>query len=120
MVILLFNLADLLQDSRLVAFNRMLLKLSEHTWGLDVKTFLADWNVWSNAAFHASLTLKNFSTMVNSWIEQRYFLTAAIQSLQDHPLAAQITNELKKFQNISSPDTSDYHAVSSHKLQSTY
>jgi hypothetical protein len=34
---------------------RMLLKVPEHTWGLDVKKVLHDFVNWTNADFHACL-----------------------------------------------------------------
>lgn len=64
-------------------FSRLFVKYPEHTDGLDVKTWLADWQNWTNAQFHACLAqnLPNYQTMIGGWIEQRNFSV-------EYPLAA--------------------------------
>ena len=42
------------------------MQIPEHTWGLDVKTFLADYSNWSNKEFQQQLD-------VGAW-NYRYFL----------------------------------------------
>jgi hypothetical protein len=96
-------------DPRLFNFNRFLLKLSEHTWGLDVKTFLAEWGIWSQQLFLPALDeIPQFQTIMNSWslrlirrVEQRNFLTMAVAALGSHALAAQIGAALATLADVS-------------------
>lgn len=61
------------------------MKSEEHTWGEDVKTYLGDWAHWSNAEFHQQLAEENSSyvTIINSWYDQRFFLSSALEALQN-------------------------------------
>jgi hypothetical protein len=97
-------------DAAFRNFNRLLTKVGEHTWGVDVKvavfphttvfspsclrdpyetcmlthllqTFLNDTTHWSNAEFEAVKEHANFGILVNSWIEQRSFITNALRAL---------------------------------------
>eukprot|EP01114_Cavostelium_apophysatum_P014791 TRINITY_DN3921_c0_g1_i1.p1 TRINITY_DN3921_c0_g1~~TRINITY_DN3921_c0_g1_i1.p1 ORF type:complete len:770 (+),score=169.72 TRINITY_DN3921_c0_g1_i1:47-2311(+) len=91
-------------------FDLLLMKVAEHTWGLDVKTFLNDWGNWSNAAFEKVRTLPNYELMINSWIEQRQFIVNAVAALGDSPLVEDIERELDELvPNV--PDTSSYTPV---------
>jgi hypothetical protein len=45
------------------------------------KTFLNDFTHWSNSEFEAAKNGSNFALMVNSWIEQRSFITNALRAL---------------------------------------
>lgn len=80
-------------------FDRLMLKIGEHTWGCDVKTFLGDWyecmllfdsvffiqiskifrKNWANADFEKARSGDNYKVMENSWKEQRAYITNAIQ-----------------------------------------
>lgn len=87
-------------DPEILAFDRMLLKLGEHTWGLDIKLFLNDTVNWSNDLFQRHLKDPNFQLVIKSWHEQRDYLSAAISSLSPtHPLALRITSALAALKN---------------------
>ncbi|MDD5350555.1 MAG: DUF5054 domain-containing protein [Chthoniobacteraceae bacterium] len=64
-----------------LAFGENLLLVAEHTWGMDIKTHLADWRVYSPAALRRSLDKPNFRKVAASWQEQRDYLTAAVRAL---------------------------------------
>eukprot|EP01090_Pellita_catalonica_P011857 TRINITY_DN2446_c0_g1_i1.p1 TRINITY_DN2446_c0_g1~~TRINITY_DN2446_c0_g1_i1.p1 ORF type:complete len:760 (-),score=113.06 TRINITY_DN2446_c0_g1_i1:691-2970(-) len=84
-------------DATFRNFDRLLLKLGEHTWGLDVKTFLDDWVNYSNADFHRTKKLEsatNYRIMENSWIEQRSFLTNALKALTKDPRYAPLLTQI--------------------------
>lgn len=77
-------------------FNRLLIKASEHTWGLDVKTFLHDTDNWSNSDFEKVRSGNNYQIMQYSWLEQRAYITNSIKALGDHPLAKSINQALSR------------------------
>ncbi|ELR18406.1 uncharacterized protein ACA1_138180 [Acanthamoeba castellanii str. Neff] len=86
-------------DAAFREFDRLLTKVGEHTWGVDVKTFLNDFTHWSNSEFEAAKNGSNFALMVNSWIEQRSFITNALRALSSsdkyEPLARTIEANLQ-------------------------
>jgi hypothetical protein len=125
-------------DPRLVAFDRLLIKVTEHTWGLDIKRFLHDAFViwvsklflipqgdpcspetnfllsrtnWSNELLQKHINDPNFQLVKSSWLEQREYLNKAVVALANHPLAATIRAALQKF-HPQQPDLSGYTHVS--------
>eukprot|EP01119_Soliformovum_irregulare_P006750 TRINITY_DN1917_c0_g1_i3.p1 TRINITY_DN1917_c0_g1~~TRINITY_DN1917_c0_g1_i3.p1 ORF type:complete len:528 (-),score=69.80 TRINITY_DN1917_c0_g1_i3:113-1696(-) len=103
------------EDPLLFSFDRMLIKVIEHTWGMDVKTFLHDWANWSNSLFDKVRSASNYRDMVASWVEQRQFLYAARDTLADHPLGALIDQEWKALRPRR-PETEGYAPVPPHSL----
>ncbi|MBK8049115.1 MAG: DUF5054 domain-containing protein [Anaerolineales bacterium] len=75
------------EDARLHAFHRKLLVVPEHTWGLDVKTHLADWQAWNPADFATARSEPGFQKMEASWDEQRGYIRSAIKALGNGPQA---------------------------------
>lgn len=72
---------DKLTASRL-AFGRRLAMVAEHTWGVDVKSFLRDETAWDRPSFAAARrTDYRFAYTEASWAEQRAYLDAAIGEL---------------------------------------
>jgi hypothetical protein len=78
-----------------LAFGIPLLSVAEHTWGLDVKTFLADWNIYSPADFKAARSKPNFRLMEQSWQEKRQNIDDAIQNLPDDK-ASEVKEKLQR------------------------
>jgi hypothetical protein len=91
--------------------------VSEHTWGLDVKTFLHDWQNWSNADFDkAEQTIVGYKLMTNSWLEQRSFITNAIRTLNATSskytaFAAHIDSRLAQLVPKAPPSTQGFSVV---------
>lgn len=59
-------------------------KVPEHTWGVDVKTDLADDVNWNNSAFKAALAKDeggHYSTTIESWTRQAGYLDWAVTAL---------------------------------------
>lgn len=100
-----------LSDIRIKRFSRMLIKIAEHTWGVDIKIFLHDYLNWSNEKFEKVKSLPNFQESLKSWIEQRSFIQMAIDSLEDHPLASEIIERLKTELVPRVPSTSGYSKI---------
>ena len=63
------------------AFSRSLLLVPEHTWGLDVKTHLADFANYAVADFRAARQQPNYLKMEASWDEQRGYIESARRAL---------------------------------------
>lgn len=70
-----------LTEARL-AFGRGLCMVAEHTWGVDIKTYLRDETAWDRARFDAARTSDyRFTFSEASWAEQRAYLDSAISAL---------------------------------------
>jgi hypothetical protein len=91
------------------AFHRKLLLVPEHTWGLDVKTHLADWTHWATPDFTAVRGQANFQKLEASWAEQRDYLTAAVNALPAE-LAAEARDALAAIEPAR-PDLTGYEQV---------
>jgi hypothetical protein len=68
-------------DKRFDGFQRKLLLIPEHTWGMDEKTFLGDHEAYSAEKFSAARSMENFRTFEDSWAEQRGYIEAALAEL---------------------------------------
>jgi hypothetical protein len=72
---------DGLTPSRL-AFGRRLAMVAEHTWGVDIKSFLRDEAAWDRPAFAAARRSDfRFTYTEASWAEQRAYLDKAVAAL---------------------------------------
>ncbi|HZQ07734.1 MAG TPA: DUF5054 domain-containing protein [Anaerolineae bacterium] len=85
-------------------FNRALLLVPEHTWGLDVKTHLADSENFSRELFDAARDQPNFQKMEASWQEQRAYIEQAVHALDDSPLQRDASSALRSLEPVR-PDT---------------
>lgn len=64
------------------AFGRALTMVAEHTWGVDIKTYLRDETAWDRTAFEASRRNDyRFQYAEASWAEQRAYLDTAMAAL---------------------------------------
>ncbi len=68
-------------DETDLAFGIPLLLTAEHTWGLDVKKYLGDYDIYSPEAFQAARSRPNFKVMEQSWAEKREYVDMAISNL---------------------------------------
>ena len=78
------------------AFGRGLTLVAEHTWGVDIKSYLRDETAWDRADFDAlRKTDHRFAYSEASWSEQRSYLDAAIAELgeadRERALAAHVS-----------------------------
>lgn len=65
------------------SFGRGLCLVAEHTWGVDVKTYLRDEAAWDREAFEAArVTDYRFTFCEASWAEQRAYLDKAVVRLE--------------------------------------
>jgi hypothetical protein len=91
----------------LKAFSRSLLLVPEHTWGLDVKTHLADWHNYAAPHFQGIRDAENFQKMEASWQEQREYITQAIEALPEAALQEQAHQQLARLAPVR-PDQGSY------------
>ena len=78
---------DLTPERR--AFGRGLTLVAEHTWGVDIKTFLRDTAAWDRRDFEAArATDYRFRYSEQSWQEQRDYISAAMSHLSADDAAA--------------------------------
>ncbi len=71
---------------RIDRFSQHLLMVPEHTWGMDEKTYLADHSHYLADELAELRRTEKCQRFEASWAEQRAYLTAALDSLDDSPL----------------------------------
>lgn len=74
-------------------FQRFLLLVPEHTWGMDEKTHLADYAAYARSQFMQARGQENFRKFEASWKEQRDFIRQAVEALPSE-LAVQARSAL--------------------------
>jgi hypothetical protein len=84
-----------MNDESIASFSRWLLLVPEHTWGLDEKTFLADYVNYRPDRFDRAREQVAFREFEASWAEQRAYLRRAIEAVSGSPLADEIQNHLR-------------------------
>jgi hypothetical protein len=99
------------EDHSLALFSRFLLCLPEHTWGLDEKTHLADYERYEREAFQAARSEPPFLKMEASWTEQRAYLDQAMVALGNTSWAEEARDHLKMLEPIR-PDMGGFQPLS--------
>ena len=95
---LLKNQAFQKGDSTDLAFGIPLLMVAEHTWGLDVKTWLKDWDKYKPADFEAARSQPKYKLMEESWNEKRQYIRDAVTHLPGQEYANERLDKLKPVQ----------------------
>jgi hypothetical protein len=85
-------------NPHLDAFSRALIMVPEHTWGMDVKLHLADYESYDRARFDAARDRPNFRSFASSWAEQRDYLDKALTALEPTPLAEEARAALRRLE----------------------
>jgi hypothetical protein len=62
-------------------FHRSLLLVPEHTWGMDLKTHLLDYETYNREVFSTARSKDNFKQFEASWSEQRQYIDSALAEL---------------------------------------
>lgn len=63
------------------AMSNGLLLTAEHTWGMDIKSFLKDWRNYSRKDFDQVRATPPFQLVESSWQEQREYVSQAVAAL---------------------------------------
>lgn len=72
-----------------LAFGRGLTMVAEHTWGVDIKTYLRDDTAWDRPDFEAArVSDYRFAYTEQSWAEQRSYVDTALPHLSTGDRAA--------------------------------
>jgi hypothetical protein len=82
-------------DSTDIAFGTPLLMVAEHTWGLDAKTWLKDWDIYKPEDFSAARSQPKYKLMEESWGEKRQYILDGIARLPQPEWAEKRIAELK-------------------------
>ena len=95
-------------DMVMQRFDRLLTKIPEHTWGMDTTWYLSsylgdrgyplgDYMNWTNAQFEAVLDSSGYEMAVQSWLDQRNYLSSAVNLLEqsNDDKYAQLAKEMK-------------------------
>ncbi len=82
-------------ERRFLNFNRRLLMVPEHTWGMDEKTWLDDHENYTREKFQAVRNQANFRRFEASWVEKRAYPQQAVNALEDHPLNVEARERLE-------------------------
>ncbi|CAL5224396.1 g7077 [Coccomyxa viridis] len=87
-------------------FSRILSKIPEHTWGLDVKTFLADYSNWSNKEFQDQLDAGawNYRRTLDAWDRQRHYNQWALEALGNTSEARQLLQARDEIRSARAPE----------------
>ncbi len=75
------------EDERFFNFNRKLMLVPEHTWGMDEKTHLDDHEAYDAVSFKKARGKPNFKKFESSWVEKRAYISNALNALENSPLA---------------------------------
>jgi len=77
--------SDRWDEAAFLKFSRLLLKIPEHTWGVDTKEYPGDYSRWSNAELKNAVenNVSQFSVAVASWQRQRAYTQWAVEELQE-------------------------------------
>ncbi len=75
-------------------FATTLLCIPEHTWGMDEKTHLDDYDHYSRPDFDAVRHTPKWEAFAASWAEQRAYVDQAVAALAGTPLHAQAADAL--------------------------
>ncbi len=76
------------------AFGRKLMEVAEHTWGVDIKTYLRDEKAWDRVSFEvARRSDPRFAFTEGAWAEQDTIIDEALAELSEIDKAAIERNE---------------------------
>jgi hypothetical protein len=104
-------------DPRFFNFNRRLLLIPEHTWGMDEKTYLGDHENYAADQFNAIRGTPNFKKFESSWIEKRTYIQTAVNALEDCSLANEARERLESIRPAQ-PKRAEFKKID--QVQSTF
>ena len=105
-----------IDDATLGKLHRALIMVPEHTWGMDLKTHLQDYEHYETEALVQARTLPNFQVFEHSWAEQRGYIGDALTALEHTPLRAEARQRLDG-SAPHRPDLADYTPTTRHRFE---
>jgi hypothetical protein len=97
-------------DPPVFALSQGLLNVAEHTWGMDIKVHLGDFETYETKAFRLARSQPNYQKVEASWAEQRAYLDDAVQALQGSSLGIEAQAALRDLEP-QVPDLRGYEQV---------
>jgi hypothetical protein len=88
-------------------FDRAMIMIPEHTWGMDLKSHLQDYEHYDTVALAEARRTPKFQHFEASWQEQREYIDAALQGLHNDALRAEAEHVLEMIQPRR-PDLAQY------------
>lgn len=82
---------------------RSLLMVPEHTWGMDEKTWLADFENYTRESFLSVRGNENYRNMEKSWAEQEAYVSAAADALPEGETKAKALRLMEEWR-VPKPD----------------
>lgn len=79
--------------------------IAEHTWGMDVKTHLKNWDKYDMDVFNAARSSSAFQRMEGSWREIDQYINMALSYLPKH-LRREAQDKLSEVEKVTIPDFS--------------
>ncbi|GCE07419.1 DUF5054 domain-containing protein [Dictyobacter aurantiacus] len=97
-------------DASYQRMSNALLQIPEHTWGLDEKTYLDDYDHYLPADVRALRQEARWQLFESSWREQRSYIQAAVQALGDSKEGREARLELARLR-ANHPDPTGFQRV---------
>jgi hypothetical protein len=85
-------------DPIIKQFIFQLLKITEHTWGLDQGTYFNDILNWANEDFIQVTNTSAYRSIIMSWVEQREYISQSLMS--KHSVLQELDKELFTLNNM--------------------
>lgn len=108
--------AERIEPAMLDAMQAALIMIPEHTWGMDLKTHLQDYEHYATDVLPEARRWPNFQTFEASWTEQRAYVDAALDALAGSALKAEAEQRLEAIQ-ARKADLADYEALESLRFE---
>src|SRR5690606_3663427 len=96
-----------------------LLMIPEHTWGMDLKTHLQDYEHYSTPALAKARLTSKFQNFEASWQEQREYITTALHALENTSLKAEAKQAIQSL-SPTYPDLKHYQVTDTYQLDGQY
>lgn len=91
------------EDDATLNFVAELGLIAEHTWGMDVKTHLKNWDKYDIEVFNAARSLEAFQRMEHSWRELDQYIDNALTYLPDD-LRREAEERIAEVEKVEVPD----------------
>jgi len=91
------------EDDATLNFVAELGLIAEHTWGMDVKTHLKNWDKYDMEVFKAARSLEAFQRMEHSWRELDQYIDNALTYLPDD-LRREAEERIAEVEKVEVPD----------------
>ena len=99
------------EEHELKAFSRSLIMIPEHTWGVDVKTYMKDHKNYSPNGLEKLRKTDGFKKLEESWQEQRNFVEQAVSQLDSECFRKKAETALNKI-IAKQPETEGFENIS--------